>query len=330
MDLIDWVNQHKVAEKRNYLFIDEVQEIEGFEKALRSLLASGEVDIYCTGSNAKMLSSEIATLLAGRSMEFTIYSLSYPEFLEFHSIEDSDSALEKFIKFGGLPYLIHLDLEDDIVFEYLKNIYYSILYRDILSRYQLRNVQFIERLVLFLADNTGSLVSAKSISDFLKSQRTHISPQVVLIYLGYLEDAFFIFPVSRYDIGGKGIFEIGEKYYFEDLGLRHSLSGFRQGHINKVIENLIYLHLRFLGYTVYVGHLKQWEIDFVAEKNNSRVYIQASYLISDESTREREIGNLLKIEDHFPKFLVSIDPIVTSEKGIEHLKLRDFLSIESL
>jgi predicted AAA+ superfamily ATPase len=329
-DLLDFIKEKREPSGKCYLFLDEVQEITNFEKALRNLAASGGYDIYCTGSNATMLSSEIATVLAGRSIQIRIYGLCYREFLHFHGLSDSDDVFALFMKYGGLPYLINLDLKDEIVFEYLKNIYNTILFRDVVSRYSLRNTEFLERLTVYIADNTGSLVSAKRISDFLKSQRTNISPQVVLSYLSYLTNAFFLARVARYDISGKKIFEIGKKYYFEDVGLRHSLSGFLQKDINKILENLVYLHLRHCGYTVFVGKHGEKEIDFIGEKHNERIYVQVSYLIPDDEVRAREFGNLLEIEDNFPKIVVSMDPVRTGEKGIKHLHIREFLLSEEL
>jgi predicted AAA+ superfamily ATPase len=324
-DLILFVRNQKKSSGKCFLFIDEIQEIDNFVKGLRSLLSEGKYDIYVTGSNAQMLSGEIATLLAGRSIEIKIYSLSYTEFLLFHKLKDSDDALTSYMKFGGLPYLINLKLEETIVFDYLHNIYNSILYRDIVSRYAIRNTRFLEKLVEFLARNTGSILSAKRISDFLKNQKTDVSPQVVLHYISYLRDAFFIFKVDRFDVKGKKIFEIGEKYYFEDLGLRHTIIGFSLKDINKIIENLIFSHMILSGYTVMAGKSGDREIDFVCEKNQETIYIQAVYLISGDDVFNREFGNLLAINDNFRKIVVSMDPVRTGEKGIEHLHLREFL-----
>jgi len=310
----------------NRLFIDEIQEISDFERALRSLTAEGGYDIYCTGSNADILSGELATYLAGRAVEFRIFGLTYEEFLLFHDIEDSDESLAKFFRYGGLPYLRNLELADETVFEYLRNIYSAILYRDVVARYGIRNTVFLENLVSYLADNTGSLVSAKKISDFLKSQRVKISPNIVLDYLSHLASAFFISRVRRTDLRGKKIFEIGEKFYFEDLGLRHSIIGFRHGDIGKIIENLVFHHLRTAGYVVTVGKLGEKEIDFVGEKGGEKIYIQAAYLIADDSARDREFGNLLAVDDNFRKIVVSMDAVTGGTyRGIEHITLRDFL-----
>jgi len=328
-DLIVFIKKESKGRKKSYIFIDEIQEIEHFEKALRDLNASGGYDIYCTGSNANMFSQELATYLGGRYVETEIYSLSYSEFLVFHKLKNSQESLLKYIKYGGLPYLINLKLDDDIVYDYLENIYNTILFKDIVSRHNIRNITFLKNLVEYLADNTGSLVSANRISDFLKSQKINISPNIVLDYLSYLIQSFFIFKVRRSEIQGKKIFEINEKYYFEDLGLRHAVVGYRQIDINKILENLVFLHLKILGYKVTVGQLSGKEIDFVCERTGKRLYIQVAYLITNKKTQEREFGNLLAIKDNYPKIVVSMDQVAGGEyKGVKHIKIIDFLSKE--
>ena len=309
-----------------FVFIDEIQDILDFQKALRSLQAKGGYDIYCTGSNANMLSGDLATMLSGRYIEFKIFSLSYPEFCRFHSVESSSLSLQRYLRHGGLPFLVHIEDDDMVVFDYLKNIYATILFKDVVARHEVRNVAFLERLVEFLANNTGSIVSAKKISDFLKSQKINISPNVVLNYLSYLTQAFFIFKVQRMEISGKKIFELGEKYYFEDLGLRHAIGGFNQPDINKIIENIVYLHLRMAGFDVWVGLLNPGEVDFVCRRHDQVLYIQAAYLIPDDKVRQREFGNLMAIEDNYQKIVVSMDPLAGGTvKGILHMHLSDFL-----
>ena len=326
-DLLDYVHKKTDKNRNNYIFIDEVQEIQNFEKAIRSLLVEGGYDVYCTGSNANLLSSEIATHLAGRYLEFEIFCLSYDEFLKFHNLEDNHDSLLKYIKYGGLPFLIHLKLEEHIIYDYLNNIYKTILYKDIIARHRVRNTAFLERLVEYLAENTGSLVSAKKISDFLKSQKINISPNVVLNYLSYLVSAFFVFKVPRADIQGKKIFEIGEKYYFEDLGLRHAIRGYRQADIGKILENLVFLHLKISGYTIYTGKLTDKEIDFVCTRENEKLYVQVAYHITDQKVHKREFGNLQMIRDNHPKIVVSMDEMMgKGYKGIKHLHLRQFLT----
>lgn len=327
-DLADFVLSEKKSGQKNYVFIDEIQEISDFEDALRSLLLDDELDLYCTGSNAHLLSRDIVGALSGRAVEIHVHSLSYPEFLQFMRLEDSDKAMAQFLKYGGLPYLKDLPLQDNIVFEYLRNIYSTIVIRDIVNRYALRNPQFLEQLTLFLADNIGNLFSAKKITDFLKSQKTATSVTQVQNYTEYLANAFLIHKVLRYDIGGKRIFEIGEKYYFEDLGLRNALIGYRVQDRGKLLENTIFNHLQIAGFDVKIGGLNSQEIDFVAEKNGEKIYVQATLTINEEKTLEREFGNLLKIEDNYPKYVVTMDEFDGNTfKGVECLSLRAFLNI---
>jgi predicted AAA+ superfamily ATPase len=326
IELSEYVLSNQSEVGKTYVFIDEIQEVQGFEKALRSLVLKENLDIYCTGSNANLLSGELATILSGRFIEITVYSLSYPEFLIFHKIKDSKKSLEMYMKWGGLPYLIHLPKQDEIVFEYLKNIYTTIIYRDIVQRYALRNVRFLEQLIRFLADNTGSLFSAKKISDFLKSQRINIAPNQVQVYLHHLENAFIIHRVERYDIVGKRIFEIGEKYYFENLGIRNAIWGYRLEDRAKIVENVVYNHLVFKGYKVNVGVIQSGEIDFVCEREGEKLYVQVALTLNEEQTIEREFGNLLKIKDNYPKMVVTLDEFTgNTYEGVQHFTLQHFL-----
>jgi len=326
-DLYAYITEKSDKNCPNIVMIDEVQEIESFEKALRDLNENPAYDIFCTGSNANLLSGELSTFLAGRYVQIQVHSLSYGEFLEFHHLKSAVDSLGKYIKYGGMPYLMHLNLEEDeIVFDYLKNIYNSIILKDVVARHNIRNVNFLDRLVLFLADNTGSVLSVKNISDFLKSQKVRISVNTVMNYLDFLIHAFFVHKVSRYDIAGKKIFEINEKYYFEDLGLRHTIIGFRQNDMGKILENLIYTQLKFKGYDVYVGKQRDMEINFVAKKQDKTIYIQAVYLLKDKKTIDREFGNLLKLKDNFRKIVVSTDEFAQGNvKGVEHLHIMTFL-----
>lgn len=327
LELSEYVLSNQSEVGKTYVFIDEIQEVEGFEKALRSLVLKENLDIYCTGSNANLLSGELATILSGRFIEITVYSLSYSEFLIFHKLKDAQKSLEMYMKWGGLPYLIHLPKQDEIVFEYLKNIYTTIIYRDIVQRYALRNVRFLEQLIRFLADNTGSLFSAKKISDFLKSQRINIAPNQVQVYLHHLENAFIIHRVERYDIVGKRIFEIGEKYYFENLGIRNAIWGYRVEDRAKIVENVVYNHLVYKGFKVNVGVIQAGEIDFVCEREGEKLYVQVALTLNEEQTIEREFGNLLKIKDNYPKMVVTLDEFTgNTYEGIQHLTLQHFLN----
>jgi predicted AAA+ superfamily ATPase len=325
-DLNEYVLSQLVENRMNYIFIDEIQEIMEFEKTLRSLLLKENIDIYCTGSNAKLLSGELATLLSGRFVEITIHSLSYNEFQLFHKLEDSDGSLEKYFKYGGLPYLIHLSLEDEIVFEYLKNIYSTIVFRDVIDRYGIRNIRFLEKLVYFLADNIGSIFSAKRISDFLKSQKINLAPNQIQLYIDYLANAFIIQRAERYDIVGKRLFEFGEKYYFENLGVRNAIIGYKPQGRGKVLENIVYNHLIYQGWRVTTGSLNTEEIDFVCEKDGEKMYVQVALRLTEENTINREFGNLLKIDDNYIKKVVTMDPFSgNTYQGIEHIHIKDFL-----
>jgi len=328
-DLIDYIKMKSDRKRRHYIFIDEIQEITDFEKAIRSLLLGQENDIYITGSNAKLLSGELATLLGGRTIEFRVHPLSYREFLLFHKLNDSEESFEKYLLYGGLPFLINLRL-DETASEYLKNIYNTIVLRDVVSRHGIRNIYFLEQLVRFLADNIGSLFSAKSISDFLKSQKVMIPHNQVQTYAGYLAEAFLIQRVFRYDITGSRIFETGEKYYFEDLGIRNVVAGHKPGDKAKIIENIVYNELLFSGYEVKTGWNANKEIDFVAIKDNETIYIQVALILDSEKTIEREFGNLLAINDNYPKFVISTDPKYTNTlQGVKHANLRQFLLNEN-
>jgi predicted AAA+ superfamily ATPase len=329
LDLNTYIQSNKKENQKNYVFIDEIQEIENFSDALRSAALDTDLDIYCTGSNANLLSRDIAGQLSGRYIEIEVHSLSYTEFLDFHQLESASESLAKFLKYGGLPYLKHLKLEDEIVFEYLKNIYATIVYRDIVNRYEIRNTPFLEKLVQFLAGNIGSLFSSKKISDFLKSQQVKISTNQVQSYVEYLVNAFLIYKIARYDMIGKRVFEFGEKYYFENLGIRNGIYGYRIEDRGKIMENAVFNHLKFLGYTILIGKQDQREIDFIAQKNGETHYFQVALSILEPQTIEREFGNLLKIQDNYPKTVITREAFDgNTHKGIQTISLEMFLRRE--
>jgi predicted AAA+ superfamily ATPase len=328
-DLNDYVVSQCMADKHNYIFIDEIQDIDEFEKAMRSLLLNEWNDIYITGSNATMLSGELATYLSGRYIEIPIYGLSYTEFLSFHSLPDTEESLAKYFKYGGLPYLIHLELTDEVVPEYLRSIYSTIIFRDVVTRHNIRNTVFLENFISFLADNIGNVFSAKKISDYLKSQNLHISTNQILQYSDYLCAAFLIHKVGRYDIVGKRMFEIGDKYYFEDLGIRNTAVKYKPQDRGKLLENVVYNHLRYCGYTVNIGAMSGQEIDFVCERHGERRYVQVALRLDEETTIRREFGNLLKIQDNYPKEVVTMDKFFgSSYMGVKHVHIADFLKEE--
>lgn len=328
-DLNQYIDEHFVASKHNYILIDEIQDITEFERSIRSFRTEPNTDIIITGSNAKMLSNELSTLIGGRYKEIYIQSLSYEEFLVFHQLPDNDDSLAKYIQYGGLPGLAKIGLEEDDAREYQMDIFHTVLLKDVIMRNRIRNVPFLENLVRFLADNTGKLISANSIAKYMKSQGESITSTVIINYISFLCEAYFLHKVNRFDIHGKRIFETNDKFYFEDNGIRNALAGgTREGDIEKVIENIIYQHLIRLGYQVYVGQLQAGEIDFVCTKpDGQRIYVQASYIIADMATREREFGNLRAINDNYPKYVISMTPLLTrnDDNGITHLHLRKFL-----
>lgn len=333
-DLEKYVVERLDNSKDNFLFIDEVQEIKDFEKAILSLQSDESCQIMVTGSNAKMLSSELSTRLRGRYMGYHIHGLDYEEFIEFHDLQDSDETLSKFLQYGGLPQLRKLGLDNvDLVDDYLGNVIDTIVLRDIIERENIRNVSLLRTLVRFIGDNIGKQFSARSIVGVLKSQNTEVSANMVLNYLEYLCNAYIIDRVGRYNIHGKKILELGDSFYFEDLGVRnHIVGGNRRFDIEKLIENAVYRHLLRLGYTVYIGMLHKAEIDFVAEKQGSTVYIQVCYMLASQETVDREFGNLQMIKDSHPKYVVSLDRMYgdTNIDGIRHLHLREFLKSKSL
>lgn len=328
-DLDNWIEARFIPGKHNFILIDEVQEIEHFEESICNWYSEDNTDVIITGSNSKMLSGELATLISGRHVEVRIHPLTYSEFLEFHNLPDSDESLMIYLTYGGLPGLRKVGLDsDEQVWAYLTSVFNTIMLKDIIERHDIRNIPFLNNLIAFYADTTGKLTSANSIAKYMKSQHENVSANLVLLYRGFYAEAYLLDIVPRYDIHGKKIFESNEKIYWDDLGLRNlKAEGGMDSYIEKVIENAIYKHLRFLGYEVKVGVLNAGEVDFVCTKPGKTVYIQASYIIAEESTRKREFGPLEKIRDNHPKFVISATPLLNTrdENGITHLSLRKFL-----
>ncbi len=329
-DLNAYIDERRNKAMKNYILVDEIQDIVEFEKSVRSYYEEPDVEIVVTGSNSKMLSRDLSTLIGGRYKEIYIQALSYEEFMLFHQLSDSDDTLAKYIQFGGLPGLVKMGLDEQDAREYQMDVYHTVLLKDVIMRNRIRNVPFLENLVRFLADNSGKIISANSIAKYMKSQGDRITSTVIINYTKFLCESYLIHKVNRYDIRGKKLFESNDKFYLEDNGLRNTLAGgSREGDVEKVIENIIYNHLIRLGYEVTVGQLQAGEIDFVCKKpEGQRVYVQASYIISDEATREREFGNLRAIKDNYPKYVISMTPLVGRQDsdGITHIHLRRFLT----
>ncbi len=328
-ELHDYVKSHFVEESKNFLLIDEVQEISQFEKALRYWIRQDNMTVVVTGSNAAMLSSEVATAFAGRYFDVHINSLNYEEFLRFYALQDSDDSLTAYLRWGGLPFLAQIPMADTKVrTDYLGSIYDTIFVKDVITRRKVRNVTMMDNLARFVADNTGKIFSANSIAKYLKGKENTVSANTVGEYMEAWCESYMIDKVKRYDIKGKLVFEQQEKYYFEDLGIRNYLCKDKRNiDIEKSLENIVYLKLKNRGFDVYVGQINGKEIDFVARRGTEMLYVQVAMTISNEATYQREFGNLKLIRDNYPKYLVTLDPIaaLVNDSGIIACTMRDFL-----
>ena len=317
--------------KKCYIFLDEIQEVKDWEKCINSLRVNEEYDfdIYITGSNAKLLSGELSTYLAGRYVEFVIYPFSFKEFLEtLKSIQQDVStreAFQKYVKFGGMPFLYNLAFEEEASLQYLKDIYSSIILKDITQRNKIRDTDLLERVISYLIMNVGNNFSATSISKFFKSENRKVSVETILNYIKAAEESFLIYRVSRDDLIGKKVLNVNEKYYIADHGMREAILGSNQRDINQIFENIIYLELLRKGYNVRVGKIDNLEVDFVCTKGNEKIYVQVAYLLASSETIEREFTSLEKIDDNYPKYVISMDEFDISRNGIIHINIIDFL-----
>lgn len=328
-DLVTYVDGNLDRSKHNYILIDEVQEIEEFERGLRNYYGEPCIDIVVTGSNSDILSSELGTILSGRYVEVFIQGLSYNEFLIFHNLQDNEAALSKYINYGGLPGLTPFGLDNpETISDYFQGVYNTILVKDIIKRKKVRNVPFLENLIKFIADNIGKSLSATSIQNYMASNESEVSKNLVLNYMKGIHEAYLATSVSRYNIHGKKLLETNDKFYFGDVGILNFIAGGRRANdIEKILENLVYQHMVRLGYEVKIGQLYSTEIDFVGTKGNEVVYVQVAYLISEEKSFNREFGNLMSIKDNYPKYVISLTPYMDSSKweGIIHIPFVDFL-----
>ena len=317
--------------KKCYIFLDEIQEVKDWEKCINSLRVNEEYDfdIYITGSNAKLLSGELSTYLAGRYVEFVIYPFSFKEFLEtLKSIQQDVStreAFQKYVKFGGMPFLYNLAFEEEASLQYLKDIYSSIILKDITQRNKIRDTDLLERVISYLIMNVGNNFSATSISKFFKSENRKVSVETILNYIKAAEESFLIYRVSRDDLIGKKVLNVNEKYYIADHGMREAILGSNQRDINQIFENIIYLELLRKGYNVRVGKVDNLEVDFVCTEENEKIYVQVAYLLASSETIEREFTSLEKIDDNYPKYVISMDEFDMSRNGIKHINIIDFL-----
>ncbi|WDN87461.1 uncharacterized protein BuS5_00429 [Desulfosarcina sp. BuS5] len=313
---------------KKYLFVDEIQEIAEWEKAITSLFSQGNIDIYVTGSNAHLLSSEIATLISGRFIEFPVYTLSFEEFLLFRNDkkEDIETEFLKYLKFGGFPAIHHFNFHEEVIYQYINSLYSTILLKDVIKRNSIRNVYLLEKITQYVFDNVGNIFSAKKISDFIKSQKMKVGIETVQNYISYLLSTFAIHKTSRYDIKGKRLLELHEKYYLGDLSLRHAMLGYKETDISGMLENLVFLELKRRGFNIHIGKYGNKEIDFIAEKKNKKLYIQVAYLLASPETIEREFSVLKRIKDNYPKYVISMDKVFGNDfAGIRRINFIDFL-----
>lgn len=312
-----------------YLFFDEIQEVRDWEKCVNSLRVTLDCDIYITGSNANLLSGELASYLAGRYVEFVIYPFSFAEFVELYRLtapeENLQRAFQKYLLCGGMPYLSNLDYADEPSRQYLTDVFNSVQLKDVVKRNKVRDVDMLERIVAYVMANVGSTFSAASLVKFFKNEQRTVSAETILNYIKYCCDAFLFYQVKRQDLRGKQILATNEKYYIADHGIREAVFGGNMRDINLILENIVFMELLRRGYTVTVGKIGSKEIDFVCEKRGEKLYIQVSYLLASEETIRREFGSYDGIRDNFPKYVVSLDEFDMSQDGIKHRNIRDFL-----
>lgn len=323
------VEFQKSADGKIYLFFDEIQEVDGWEKCINSCRVDFDCDIYITGSNAKLLSGELATYLAGRYVEFVIYPFSFAEFLEMNrqknSQIDKSACFTAFLKTGGMPFLANFLGDDSAKNQYLMDIYNSVVLKDVVKRNNIRDVDTLERIIAYAFSNIGHIFSATSLSKYFKSEKRNISHDTILNYLKFCTDAFLIYKISRYDLEGKKVLTVNEKYYCADHGLREAVFGKNTQNIDQILENIVCLELLRRNFKVFVGKKDESEIDFIAERNGVKIYVQVAYLLASEETVRREFSVYDSIKDNFPKYVVSMDEFDFSRNGIIHRNIRDFL-----
>ena len=326
------VDFQKNTEGKIYLFFDEIQEVTGWEKCINSCRIDFDCDIYITGSNAKLLSGELATYLAGRYVEFVIYPFSFAEFFEMNlhknSNVDKSTCFMQFLKTGGMPFLSNFPDDDSAKSQYLIDIYNSVVLKDVVKRNNIRDVDTLERIVAYAFSNIGHIFSATSLSKYFKSENRKISHDTILNYLKFCSDAFLFYKINRYDLEGKKIVTVNEKYYCADHGLREALFGKNIQNIDQVLENIVCLELLRRNYKVYVGKKGDLEIDFIAEKQGKKIYVQVAYLLANEETIKREFSVYNSVKDSYPKYVVSMDELDFSQNGIIHKNIKDFLFME--
>ena len=313
-----------------YLLLDEIQEITGWEKAVNSLLERADADIYVTGSNSKLMSSEISTYLTGRYVSIPVYTLSFKEYLDFKagSTLSRRELLEEYIRFGGFPIVALSEYDEQSAYQIVNGIYHTVVSRDIVKRHRINKQDLFDRVVKYIIENMGKTFSANSISTFLKSEHRKVSVESIYNYLRWLEQAFIIYPCERYDLQGKSILKTQEKYYLADVSLKYALLGYNRKMLDSAMENIVFLELKRRGYDVFIGKNDAKEIDFVATRRDERIYVQVCVRIPEAS--DREVGNLMELRDHYPKYVVTLNEMDTGiENGIKIVHLADFLLAEA-
>ena len=312
-----------------YLFFDEIQEVEQWEKCINSARVDFDCDIYITGSNAKLLSGELASYLGGRYVEFVVFPFSFEEYLESIKQENKDTSVteefKNYLEMGGMPFLVNLRYDKEASLQYLRDVYNSVLLKDVVQRNNIRDVELLERMILYFLDNVGHSFSARSISNYLKQENRKVSAETILNYIKACCDAYLFMKLRREDLQGKKILSVNEKYYSVDHGLREAILGTNTRNIDQVLENIVCVELLRRGYTVTIGKNREKEIDFIAKKNKDKLYIQVAYLLAGSETIEREFGIYDSVRDHYPKYVLSLDELDMSRNGIKHLNIRDFL-----
>ena len=331
-EVYNYVKERAVPGKRMYLFFDELQRIDAWEDAVNSFRVDLDCDIYITGSNAKLLSGELATYLGGRYVEFIIYPFSFAEFMELYRLTSPEESIQKcfqqYLLFGGMPYLANIHYAEEPSKQYLHDLFNSVQLKDIVKRNKIRDVDLLERIIAYVIANVGTTFSATSLAKFLKSEQRTVAPETILNYIKYCCDAYLFYQVKREDLQGKQLLASNEKYYIADHGIREAVFGGNTRDINLILENMVYLELLRRGYEVTVGRTGDKEIDFVCGKRGERLYVQVSYLLAAEETIRREFGAYDNIRDNFPKYVVSLDEFDMSRNGIKHRNIRDFLLMQ--
>ncbi len=329
--LYSFIKQKIKTQQKHYILLDEIQEVQDWEKAVNSFLVDFDTDIYLTGSNSHLLSSELATYLAGRYIEIPVYTLSFSEYLQFKKHyssqnQDKKTAFLSYLQLGGFPVIHTTNYSKDTAYKVIYDIYSSVILRDTVQRYKIRDVELLERVVKYVFDNIGNSFSGKNVADYFKSQQRKLDINTVYNYLNYLEGAFIVYRIPRYDLKGKEILKTQEKFFVSDTSLIYSVMGYRDRMIAGILENIVMLELKRRGYSVYIGKLDDKEIDFIAEKSGNKVYVQVTYKMESENTVSREFEPLIAIKDHYPKYVVSMDDIwKESISGIKHIHIIDFL-----